>query len=244
MTNDKPEILNSIISQKSKIILIREYAALIFPVIIRMLYLPAPAVHGQTIPEGKSLQYDSCKLIGRSACPSHKMLIDSDTLITAFYRAMFHYPELCGKSIKLKHGRIRTSMAAQPRIWSLVRKRENRKYRIVINKDVQGAQNRLLYMAPFDAQVGVMGHEIAHILDYSDKSGWRMICTGIRYLCKNHRRAMERQTDSLVVARGLGWQLYRYAYFVIHEAEIDEAYRNYKRDFYMKPEEIYELMID
>ena len=90
--------------------------------------------------------------------------------------------------------------------------------------------------------VGIMGHELAHILDYSSKSGWQTVWMGVRYLGKKYRRKVERQIDSVTIARGLGWQLYHYAYFVIHEAAIDDAYRQYKLDMYMKPEEIFEII--
>ena len=69
-----------------------------------------------------------------------------------------------------------------------------------------------------------------------------MAWTGIRYLGKGYRRKIERQTDSVAIIRGFGWQLYHYAYFVIHDAVIDETYRQYKMDMYMKPEEIFEII--
>ncbi len=177
-----------------------------------------------------------------TACPSQVVAITNDTLAVAFRKAMTHYPELCDRNIRVQYGHIKTSMAAQPRIWSTFRKRNKRKYKVIINSDPQKAQARLIYAAPFDARVGVMGHELAHILDYSTKSGWQMVWTGVRYLGKNYRRKMERQTDSVAIVRGFGWQLYRYAYFVIYEAAIDNAYREYKSDMYMKPEEIYEMI--
>lgn len=195
------------------------------------------------IPEDKSLRYeDAIKDRNWDECPLHRILISNDTLAVAYFEALTHYPELCGQSISLQYGSIRTSMAAQPKIWSVFRKRDHRKYRIIVNKKQHKPQARLIYGASFDARVGVMGHELAHILDYSEKSGWQLIWTGVRYLGKKHRRVIEYQTDSLTVARGLGWQLYAYAYYVIHEAEIDEEYRNYKLEYYMKPEEIYEKL--
>ncbi len=198
---------------------------------------------GQGIPAGKQLRYETMVAsLDTAACPSHTIAITSDMLVVAFSYAATHYPELCGREISLQYGSIKTSMAAQPRVWSLFRKRDKRRYRVVINKDIKSAQTQLLYAAPFDACVGVMGHELAHLLDYSGKSGWQMIWTGIRYLGRNYRRKMEHQTDSIAIVRGFGWQLYRYAFFVVHEAEINDNYRNYKLDIYMKPEEILEMV--
>ncbi len=207
------------------------------------MWLTATFLAGQDIPSEKLLLYNDVAFsLDTSTCPLHKISIANDTLVVAFRKAMTHYPELCSRKISVQYGCIKTSMAAQPRVWSVFRKRDKRKYKVIINKKVQTDQARLVYAAPFDARVGVMGHELAHILDYSTKSGWQVLWTGIRYLGKKYRRTMERETDSVTITRGLGWQLYHYAYFVIYEAQIDDAYRDYKLDMYLKPEEIYEMI--
>ncbi len=199
-------------------------------------------VAGQ-FPEDKATSYqDVIASNDTLVCPAHVMEITNDTLIVAFCNAMTHYEELCGKKIRLQYGSIKTSMAARPYFWSVFRQRDKRKYKVIVNNKHQSAQSRLIYAAPFDARIGVMGHELAHILDYTHKSGWQVAWTGIRYLSKKYRRTMEHQTDSVAIIRGFGWQLYRYAYFVIYEAAIDESYRNYKLDMYMKPEEIYDMI--
>ena len=202
-------------------------------------------VFGQIIPEDKILRYeDMVALLDTTECSLHKIFIDNDTLAAAFRKAGTHYPELCELRISLRYGSGKTSMAARPYFWSLLRKRDRRRYKVIINNDMQKAQARLIYATPFDARVGVMGHELAHILDYSAKSGLQVMWTGICYLGKKYRRTMEHRIDSTAIVRGLGWQLYRYAYFVLHEAQIDDTYRRYKADMYMKPEEIYEMIKD
>jgi len=171
-------------------------------------------------------------------CNRHKIDISNDTMIVAFLKALSFYPELCEKKIRLKYGRISTSMAAYPQIISVFRKRDNRTYKVVLTKN----PNQLIYDASFNAWVGVMGHELAHVLDYIDKSGFQLAWTGVRYLGKKYRRTMERQTDMVTIERGLGWQLYSFKYFVAHEANVSEKYRKYKLDVYMKPEEIFEII--
>ena len=175
-------------------------------------------------------------------CPLHEIMIGNDTLTAAFRLAAAYYTELCDRKIRLQYGSAKTSMAARPTVWSVFRKRDHRRYKIIVNKDSKSDGARLIYAAPFDARVGVMGHELAHVLDYSTRSGWQIMWMGVRYLGKNYRRKMERQTDSVAIVRGFGPQLYRYAYFVIYEADVDDAYRKYKSDMYMKPEEIDEMI--
>jgi len=197
----------------------------------------------QDIPEDRILHYDAVVLsLDTALCQCHVISINNDTLAVSFRKALIFYPELCDLKIRVKYGNINTSMAAQPRILSVFNNRNRRTYRVIVNKKPQSEQTQLLYAVPFNAQVGIMGHELAHVLDYSEKSGWQLTWMGIRYLGKNYRRRLERQTDSVTIDRGLGWQLYDFAYFVENNAVIDEKYRQYKLDFYMKPEEILELI--
>ena len=172
-------------------------------------------------------------------CPAHIILIANDTLSVAFHLAATYYPDLCSAKIHLKYGKIKTSMAALPRFGSIFKKPHKRTYKIIVNANPNKPQARLIYNAPFDAIVGVMGHELAHISDYNTKSSWQMMRTGLRYLNKSQRKKIEHQTDSLTIARGLGRQLYQFAYYVAYEAELDETYRQYKLEVYMSPDDIY-----
>jgi uncharacterized membrane protein len=208
-------------------------------VIVAVCWWRLVPLHGQDVlPAGEA------KAAEHAICDAHSVAVAADSLVVAFFKAAAYYPELCTTNIRLQYGAVKTSMAAQPVLWSVIfRKRDRRKYRIIINKNERSAQARLLHAASFNASVGVMGHELAHILDYSTQSGWKMIWTGIRYLGRKYRRNMERQTDSTAIARGLGKQLYEYAHYVIYHADIEEDYRNYKLEYYMKPEEIHDMMI-
>ncbi|MCL2727878.1 MAG: hypothetical protein FWD56_05795 [Bacteroidales bacterium] len=174
-----------------------------------------------------------------TSCPTHTILITNDTLTIAFHLAATYYPDLCSTKIHLKYGKIKTSMAALPRFGSIFKKPHKRTYKIIVNANPNKPQARLIYDAPFDAIVGVMGHELAHVSDYNTKSSWQIARTGIRYMSKNQRKTIEHQTDSITIARGLGMQLYQFAYYVAYEADLDEAYRQYKLDIYMSPEDIY-----
>jgi len=208
-----------------------------------MLFSVAEFAVGQNIPEEKILHYEEAVIsLDTVSCTLHSVFITNDTLALAFRKAMTHYPELCYRKIQLQYGRIKTSMAAQPRFWSVFRNSDKRTYKVIINNNPRKPQTQLIYAAPFDARVGVMGHELAHILDYSTKSGWQIALTGVKYIGKKSRRKIEWQTDMVAIERGLGWQVYHFAYFVTHKSDIDNAYRQYKSDIYMKPEEIFEII--
>jgi hypothetical protein len=197
----------------------------------------------QNIPKEKIMHYEVVMVMLDTASDCiYSISIGCDTLALAFRKAMTFFPELCGVDIRLQYGNIRTSMAAPPRILSVFNRRHNRTYRMIVNGNPEREQTQLLYAIPFNAKVGIMGHELAHILDYASRSGLQLTWMGIRYSGKKYRREFERQTDLATIERGLGWQLYHFSYFLAYQADIDEEYRQYKLDIYMKPEEILEMI--
>lgn len=153
-----------------------------------------------------------------------------------FLIALSHYPELRDVKIILKSSNENTTMACRPKISTLFGGR--RTYYILVNTrpDFDGV---LLENVPFNAQVGVIGHEIAHIVDYESKSLFGIIRTGLHYLVDDKKRELEHYIDALTASRGLGWQLYDWASYVMFDSEYTtEAYREFKRRIYMSPEQI------
>lgn len=159
------------------------------------------------------------------------------------YLALAHYPELQGTRIKLKYAKQKTSMSARPHACFLIKRRSKRRYVIRIDESLGKKQDGILLEdVPFNAQVGVIGHELAHVLDYSGKSSIGIAIVGFRYLFPSYRRKMEHYTDELTLAHGLGYQLYDWANFVFTESDCGENYRNYKQKYYYREHEIEQLM--
>lgn len=158
------------------------------------------------------------------------------------YLALSFYPELKGKKLKFKYKKLKTTMSCMPRLDFIFRKKENRTYVIAINKELKGNNGILLAEVPFNAQVGVIGHELGHVVDYEQKSALGVITTGIRYLFPGYRRTLENHVDEITIHRGLGKQLADYAAYVFHESKAAEKYIRYKRKYYYQPEEIHSLM--
>ena len=201
---------------------------------------------GQNIHDQKVLTYkDAVNTIDTAVFGSLALVeIDNDTLMLAFQKALSYYPELWDKKIKLKYGKVKTSMTSRPRILSVFRKRDKRLYKITISNKKDYKPALLVNTAPFNALVGVLGHELAHVEDYSNRSGWAVTWMGIRYVfSQKYRSQMEHYTDSLAMSKGLQWQVYHYAYYVVNDADIDESYRRYKLNIYMPPEQVRDLAV-
>jgi len=156
--------------------------------------------------------------------------------------ALSKYPELKNISITFKYHKLKTSLACRPKINFLFKKRTKRKYNIFINKKSKKLEGILLKDVPFNAQVGVIAHEIAHIVDYLNKKNSKVIVTGINYLSIKKREKLEKTIDSIAIYHGFGWQVYDWINFILNKSDVSKEYKDYKRQVYLEPKEIIEII--
>ncbi|HET6245315.1 MAG: hypothetical protein H0V01_04320 [Bacteroidetes bacterium] len=156
--------------------------------------------------------------------------------------ALSYYPELKREKISFVYTKGAYSMAARPDPFSLLfSSRKNRQYYIYINTESKN-KGLLLSDIPFNAQVGIVGHELAHILYYTKTSSWRIILDGILYYSKSFRAKFEQDTDKVAIDRGLGWQVYDFCSKTHKADHVPEVYKQYKLQIYMSPESIIEYI--
>ncbi len=152
--------------------------------------------------------------------------------------ALSYFPELRNTKIVFKKSRIKTTMNTQPGIFSLLfNKRHNRKYIIRINTSKKDSIVNL-YKTPFNAQIGIIGHELSHCIDYSGRNFWGIMQRLFDYGSKKRKAKFEREIDKMTIKRGLRWQLYDWSDYVLHKSEAKHKYKKFKSETYMKPEEI------
>lgn len=150
--------------------------------------------------------------------------------------ALSYYPDLQGVSISFKYSDEATTMASRPKFLSLFCKK--REYCIYVNKreDFKGI---LLADIPLEAQVGIIGHEIAHIAEYERRNLFGIIQLGTMYLTDYGKQVYEKETDRQTIERGLGWQLLEWAKYSMYESpKASTTYKEFKRHTYMSPMDI------
>jgi len=151
------------------------------------------------------------------------------------YHALSYFPELKHTHIRFKYQKIGTTLNARPTIFSLLfRKKESRRYVVRINKCI-GDSIINLSSVPYNAQVGVLGHEFSHFIDYSQKGLWGIFKRLISYTNKKGKEKFEKEIDQLTIDRGLGWQLHSWAHLVLFESNVDDKYKKLKREIYLTP---------
>jgi hypothetical protein len=176
-----------------------------------------------------------------------KELLNNKEIVSNFEHsilaALMYYPNLEKTHISFKTRNISTTMAALPSVWNIFRKQENRRYSILINESKNRLKAPLLKNVPFEARVGVIGHELAHIVDYNRKGILQIIGNGIGYLVSNRfKRNLEHKVDRIAINKGLGEGLYTFRLYVEEEANTTERYRRFKDNIYLSSSDIASLV--
>lgn len=187
------------------------------------------------------------ELVNANTCDSaKKSLITSAPIESEFqspaHIALSYFPELANTQIKFRKARISTTLNTRPTIGSLLFKsKSNRKYIIRINDRKQDS-SILFYKVPYKAQVGIIGHEYAHILDYSQKNIFQILGRLFSYASKSRKSEFEREIDMLTIEKGLGNELYEWSNYILNESDASKEYKKFKRKTYLTPKEILEEM--
>lgn len=169
-------------------------------------------------------------------------IVDSN-YINQINIALSHYPSLINIKIVFKEKKIKTSMAAMPKLSNIFKRRNNRTYYIFINSKSKYGDDLLLKNLPINAQIGVIGHEIAHIYDFQNKNNFTLIFNSVGYLFTGYKKKLEAKTDNITIIHGLGHQLYEFDSLIFNNKNISEKYLKMKNKIYLKPSEIKSIML-
>lgn len=151
-----------------------------------------------------------------------------------------NYPEFEKVKINFQYSSERTTMASRPDVMASLF--GDRTYNVLINnkKDFEGI---LLSDVPRKAQIGVIAHELAHILQYEGYSNIGIVQLGLMFIDEDSQRIFERETDVRTISRGFGEHLKAWAQYSMYDSpKATQEYKEFKRRIYMSPKEIEEEM--
>lgn len=152
--------------------------------------------------------------------------------------ALQFYPELKDVHILFRFGKASTTMSSRPTVASLLKNRKKRLYIVTVNQNGASKLGLTWNELSFNETVGWFGHELGHILHYSQKSDGGIIWMGYKYSFARYKRKMERFTDQLAIQHDLGFALYDGAEYTLNCSEATRGYKNKSKRFYLKPDEI------
>jgi hypothetical protein len=210
---------------------------LLFILIVVALSSTAQKINKEFRPDSfTGNQYDSLKtLYGQ-----HKIippLYEKQILI-----ALSFFPELQHNKIIFRIKHTYTPLSSKPTLISVLRNSKHRTYLITISDTTNAALAPILFKhLPFNAQVGVIGHEISHAFDFSQKNTFGLIRIGLGNLSQKFLDRFEYRTDSICIVHGLGYQLLAWS---VHVRKVlmnenwdgaDNIHKLMTRERYMNP---------
>ena len=154
--------------------------------------------------------------------------------------ALSFYPELQHTKIKFQLADKESTAKTTVTFLSILNTSD--KHFIIYINNNKTRTGLTLKDAPFNAQVGAIGHELAHVADFKTKNLLQMGLWGIKYLSRKLKIQIENKTDKSTIQHGLGWQLYDFVDFVLNRSTATEAYKNFKRKNYLSLDEIRNLI--
>lgn len=92
------------------------------------------------------------------------------------------------------------------------------------------------------ALVGLLGHELGHIVDYSQRSIFGIIGFSIGYIPHKNRSKIEKRTDRIAIQHGLGSYLLEFSEYIDTDTCRTERYIKYKAKHYYSPEQLREVI--
>ena len=122
--------------------------------------------------------------------------------------ALSFYPELKETHIRFRIRQRHTPLQTRCTWIGVFKRKEIRDYVITISDSTEPLLTPVLFKnVPFNLQIGVIGHELAHVADFSTYSSLGVIWHGIKNVSPKYIDKFEFKTDSICIAHGLGYQL-------------------------------------
>ena len=159
-----------------------------------------------------------------------------------FLIALSYYPELKDTPIRFRIKKRHTPLQTRASWTGLFKRKKIRDYVITISDSTEPMLTPVLFKnVSFNPQIGVAGHELAHVADFSRYSSLRIIWHGIKNVSRKYIDKFEFKTDSICIAHGLGYQLLAWSENLrkkmnsINWRGADNAHKQQNTERYMNP---------
>lgn len=166
--------------------------------------------------------------------------------------ALSYFPELKNTTIEFRLKKTNTPLSSRPKFFGLFQSAKSRKYIITISEATNSRLEPILFKnLNFNAQVGVLGHELSHVSDYMSKGFSKMTnLLWIEIFSKKQVDKFETRTDHICINHGLGYQLLDWSSSVRRNLKIeywrgaDNLKYMTKKERYLNPETIEQVLKD
>ena len=159
--------------------------------------------------------------------------------------ALSYYPELRETKIIFRRKKRKTPLTSRPRFFDIFKGKKKRAYVITISTKTKTAISPILFdNLSYNAQIGVLAHELGHIVTYKQKSSLEIMGIAFKLLNPKFVDLFEYETDLIAIQHGMGYQLFGWSVFVRKALNIEEwnGISNKGNERYMNPATIKQHM--
>ncbi|MEO6232522.1 MAG: hypothetical protein ABJB11_22210 [Ferruginibacter sp.] len=129
--------------------------------------------------------------------------------------ALAYFPELKNVSVKFKVKKSFATLKTRPTLLSMFMPKGHRRYVITISNHTIAKLNPvILKNLPEAARIGIIGHELSHVVDFSRKSTWQSFKVAFGHLSKTYMDSLEYNTDKICIQHGLGKNLEAWSSYI------------------------------
>ena len=203
----------------------------------------------------------ACSVVSRSSEPYRDSLqrFATNKKIPAQYQkpiltALSYFPELRNVHIIFKIKKQFSGLTTKPNVAGIFKRKDHRTYIIAIsNQTIDTLKPMLFENLTFEQQVGVIGHELSHVVDFNNKNFLQTLGLGIGHLSRRYIDRMEFNTDRICIRHGLGSYLLAYSRHVrdvmhVHNWRgsdfVNKGNGNGRYERYMNPDTIERYMAE
>jgi hypothetical protein len=159
--------------------------------------------------------------------------------------ALSYYPELKNVPIHFRVKEKHTPLSTRSSWSGLLKEQQKRDYVITISSNTEQALTPILFQnLSFNAQIGVIGHELGHVVEFRSMATLNIMEHAAQNVSSKYVDHFEFKTDSICIAHGLGYQLLAWSTYVRHAMHkdnwdgADNIHKPMMRERYMNPSTI------
>ena len=164
--------------------------------------------------------------------------------------ALSYFPELKEVHIIFRIRKHYTPLTTKPNFLGVFAPKDHRTYIVTISNETSDTLTRLLFQnLSFEEQVGIMGHELSHVVDFNSKNFIQSVAGGAGHVSRKYLDKMEFNTDRICIEHGLGKYLEAYSMHVRQSMHVHNwrgvdfvNEKNETHERYMNPDTIEKYM--
>ena len=119
--------------------------------------------------------------------------------------ALSFFPQLKDYRITFKVRNHGAPLSTRPSYGSIFRHARKREYMVFISSDTTSQWKEIqLNRIPVMAQLGIIGHELSHIIEFKEKNSFGLMGLGISHVSTSYMNKFEFQADSICISKGMG----------------------------------------